>query len=80
MAQLCLSIASDDLVVLRLLEEQLMLLRSALVSESDLRLWLGPRVSENSLSIHTKNMLTCSPYGPGSLISSEAIIYSSLVH
>ena len=36
MAQFCLSIASDDLVVLRLLEEQLMLLRSALVSEGDL--------------------------------------------
>ena len=36
MAQLCLSIASDDLVFLRLLEEQLVLLRSALVSKSDL--------------------------------------------
>lgn len=36
MAQFCLSVASDDLVVLRFLEEQLVLLRSALVSESDL--------------------------------------------
>ena len=36
MAQFCLSIASDDFVVLGLLEEQLVLLRSALVSESDL--------------------------------------------
>ena len=36
MAQFCLSIAPDDLVILRLLEEQLVLLRSALVSESDL--------------------------------------------
>ena len=36
MAQFCLSIAADDFVVLSLLEEQLVLLRSALVSESDL--------------------------------------------
>lgn len=36
MAQFCLSIASDDLVILCLFEEQLVLLRGALVSESDL--------------------------------------------
>ena len=78
MAQLCVCIASNDLVILGFFEgTTCVVLKFPGLGSVICQMGENQGSSEGGNCIHTRNMLTCNPYGPGSLISSEAIMYSS---